>query len=100
MTALNWRRSLADELVGVIAGAELFEVVQHAGQRLVGVVDGQLREVLALSREAFPMPDELLPIEVGRDTDMNARKPDGLTVRAMRLLAWFILWGKSIVIVT
>ena len=64
-----------DQLVGVIAGAELFELVQHPGQRPVGIADGPFGEVLALLRETFPVPDELLPIEVGRNTDMSAQKP-------------------------
>ena len=48
---------LPHQLVGVVLRAELFELAEDARQRLVGIGDGALGEVLTLPREAFAVPE-------------------------------------------
>ena len=79
-----------DHLLGVVLRAELFELAEDARQRLVGVGDRALGEVLALRGEALAMSGELGSIEVGGAVNGALRTLAGLTTRAMRLLAWDI----------
>ena len=44
------------QLLGIVLRAQLLEPTEHRGQRVVGVGDGTLREVLALPRETFAVP--------------------------------------------
>ena len=48
---------LPHQLVGVVFRAQLFELAEDARQRLIGIGDGAFREVLALPREAFAVPE-------------------------------------------
>ena len=59
----------AHQRVGIILSAQLIELTEDPGQRLIGGGDGPLREVLALGCQALTMFEEFLAIEVGQGAD-------------------------------
>ena len=77
----------AHQLVRIVLRAQLIELTEDLGERLVRRCDGAFREVFALGRETSAVLEEFLAVEVGQAGSRSARNPAGLTTRAMRLLA-------------
>ena len=57
---------IAHHLMRIVSHAEVVELIEHLGDRVVGVGNGALGVVLALLRETFTMLKEFLTIEVGQ----------------------------------
>ena len=58
-------KEAADDLIGVLCGAEVIELFQDLSERPLDVVHGRLGEVLTLLFETLLAFDELLPVERG-----------------------------------
>lgn len=58
-------QQLADDLAGIIALTELFDLSEDSGERLFGLRDRVVRVELTLPFEAAVVLDELFPEEVG-----------------------------------
>jgi hypothetical protein len=56
---------LGDEPVGVLSLAELFDLLEDAGEGVFGLRDGDFRVVLTLSFEALVVLAKFLAIEIG-----------------------------------
>ncbi|MEO5895718.1 MAG: hypothetical protein ABIS06_08455 [Vicinamibacterales bacterium] len=56
----------AYELVPIILRAQLIEAPEDSDQCRISISDGPSREGFFLAGQLFPMPEELLTIEVGR----------------------------------
>src|SRR4051794_35286706 len=65
----------AHDLVRVVFRAEVLELIEHEGDRPVGVRDGAFREVLALPFEAGAVLQKFLAVEVGQE-NRCARNPN------------------------
>ena len=59
---------LAHDLLRVSLCAEMVELAEDARDRTIRIGNRTLGEILTLSRETFPMLQELLAIKVGRYT--------------------------------
>jgi hypothetical protein len=67
----------SDDLFRILLGAKLLELPDYSRQRLVGIADGALGEVLTLLCEALAMSDELFAVEIGWDSDTWTWNPCG-----------------------
>ena len=67
-------KKAADDLIGVLCGAEVIELFQDFSERALDVVHGRLGELLALLFETLLAFDEFLPVE--RGPGRTLRLPD------------------------
>ena len=67
-------KEAADDLIGVLCGAEVVELFQDFSERPLDVMHGRLGEMLALLVKALLALDEFLPVE--RAPGRGLRLPD------------------------
>lgn len=58
-------KEAADDLIGILCGAEVVELLQDLAEGSLDVMYGRLGEMLALILETLLALDELLPVERG-----------------------------------
>jgi len=71
-------KEAADDLIGVLCGAEVVELFQDFSERPFDVVYGRLGKMLALLVKTLLALDEFLPVE--RAPERGLRLPDGKRV--------------------
>ena len=71
-------KEAADDLIGILCGAEVVELLQDLSEGPLDVVHGGLGKMLALLVKTLLTLDEFLPVE--RAPERGLRLPDGKRV--------------------
>jgi len=71
-------KEATDDLIGILCGAEVVELLEDLSQRPLDVMYGRLGKMLALLVKALLTLDEFLPVE--RAPERGLRLPDGKRV--------------------